>query len=273
VIRYFPEGDDQADARAGSRKAARRRLLDICPGTWSADGQLSYYSHLGSNSNTLESASDELFSVLEASYLNTKPPIPAINRWNKVYSPLAWWTFGMVFFNLMPAAFDAARSEDSRSRRHLQFVANVDLIGPISEEMYRKVNMARWNKGASWLLKPSTLMSMTISVVLFELTLPLMAALFKGSQDNNKCGSVLSFMSPISSPVLQTMRRLQDALHDLNDQCWTLLRPWSPSAIHNTACAAWTLAGELFMRCELVSEYMMLLCVCQILSEHGLATC
>ena len=67
------------------RQNARLRLLENTCCKWSPDTPLMYYSRPGALSDTLGEAADELFKYLHDGFLMTKPPVPALNRWNKVH--------------------------------------------------------------------------------------------------------------------------------------------------------------------------------------------
>ena len=131
----------------GHRQAARRRLLELCPGVWCRSGKIKYYSHLGSRSNTRSEAGDEVADVLMAALLGTRPPIPAINRWNKVHGPLAWWSFGLNCFGLVVDAFERIRGIECPEDN---FLDDINAVAPADEETYRKLKKLRWTKASTF---------------------------------------------------------------------------------------------------------------------------
>ena len=240
------------------RKLARRRLLDNVVCRWAPDDQIKmlYHARIGAKSRTLAQAAEEVFKDFDEGYLHAKPCIPAVNRWNKVYGPLAWWCFGVQFFKLVVEGFDHAGVQQANRHANGGVVVNIDAVGPVDEDNYRKVQKARWKKANTWLIAPQTPKCLCVSPSLFKLSLPLLASLFKSSAENNRRGSILGFLSPINSPVQTTMRAMRRALANPLGICWSLFQPWDESSTHDVACATWALMGEIFMRCEMVLHMM-----------------
>ena len=183
VHRYNGNDDDAAAAKQlGHRRAARLRLLDNCPGRWSESAPLLYNARHGAKSETLIDAAAEVYNDFVIGFLSAKPVIPALNRWNKIYAPLAWWLFALKFFRIVADALEALGAPSAPSANQSDFIHNVDLIGPMCEAMFRKVEKVRWKKGTGWLLAPSTPHSLCISVTLFRQALPLMGILFDSAK-------------------------------------------------------------------------------------------
>jgi len=240
--------DEEAERALRGRAAARKRLLSICPGRWTRSGAFTYYAHCGARSNTLADAAEEIAKEFDLAFLSAKPAIPAVNRWNKLYMPMAWWCFAHQFFNIVVEAFAMVRQSQVAASEP-DFISNVDAIGPMSEQMYRKVNKARWNKAELWLTQASTARSMSIAVTLFRAVLPLMGSFFKATRGNN-AESMLCVVCSSTSPAHRALRDLKAMLAQPDDHAaWYVVKPWSPGLLHDTACSAWTLMGEIFMRC------------------------
>ena len=137
-----------------------------------------------------------------------------------------------------------------------EFLNNIDGVGPMNEAMYRQQEKARQKKALAWMHNPSTPRSLGIACTIFRRALPLMSILFNSSKGTSGTAprfSILDFVAAESSPVESLMRALRIQLADMDGDAWRLVRPWTNENIHDTACAAWTFLGELFMRSIMVS--------------------
>ena len=85
------------------KKQARQTLLKHCPRPW-FDDTIWFYCPYELRITTKAGMAMKLMELLENAYLKLRPPIPVVNRWNKVFGPFTWWHFGCCFYKLVPRA-------------------------------------------------------------------------------------------------------------------------------------------------------------------------
>ena len=117
------------------RSAARRELLDFCQGDWRNAENLIHYCCITCSCRNREHAVEKLCGLLDRGFLNAKPPIPAVNRWNKLFAPMTWWCFAVNFHNLAAQAVVQARELDGGGESEAGAI--LDAVGPESERIYR----------------------------------------------------------------------------------------------------------------------------------------
>ena len=210
-------------------------------GKWTSTGQLKYYVHLASKSNTIAEATTEVMAYLKTAYLNALPCIPAVNKWNKVYAPLAWFMFGVNFCFLVPMAFLQLKQEEEADRQFIADIDAIDPLGPTTEEAYRKIQHGRWEKTARWLNAEGTVAGLTTGTIIFNVGLPFMAKLFTINQHlNTYAGSIIPFMIEETSPAIKLLCHFYLLINQGDHVVWAPLQPWSPAMLHNTACSVWS---------------------------------
>ena len=231
---------------ATARRTARRKLLEICPYAWKRDAAIRYYAFVGSTARTLEEAGKEIFDLLDAAWLNARPTIPALNRWNKVYGPLIWWLFGVLFSGVIVIGFSQAR----RAATKKSFVlVDVEHIGPETEAGHRQRTRGRWNKAGSWIEHEDTPKAMIIGCVYFSMTLDLMSGLFAMSRSIVPEGLLRRYIASHSSIAEKVLVQIGNKMRMPQDISWCLLQPWTDESVHASANIGISLQGELFMRC------------------------
>ena len=196
---------------------------------------------------------------LDEGWLNVRPVIPVLNRWNKVYGPMCFWLFAIKLSAIGVKAFLAVgKSANTRE----DVIVNVDLIGPVSEEAFRKTNRVRWNRASDWLGHDNTGTALSVGSALFGLTLPFLGLLFDAPRSLT-CGSVQVFLSLFTSPAEKTLMSIGRKLTNDTDVVWAPLQPFTESSVHNGSTGALGLCGEIFLRNVMVpSMHKWRGCVC-----------
>ena len=170
----------------------------------------------------------------------------------QVYAPLVWWFFAGQFHGCFGRAFSSVVHQNKEGE---DFVASIDAVGPMNEAIYRQVQKARQKKALAWLLHPSTPRSLGICCSLYRISLPLMGILFKCSNVTKGAAppfTIVDFVGAQTSPVEMLMRVFRVHMEDMDSVMWRLIKPWSDGNLHDTACAAWTFLGEVYMRSIMV---------------------
>jgi hypothetical protein len=149
---YFEDvGELDPETAIAKRRAVRQQLLRACPGDWSSDGDILYYSDysVGCTCNTDEEACEFIFGLIDKISLNVRPCIPVLNRWNKLYGPMAWWSFAVGFYGLVSSAVIRAKDDigqlsDPTSLAH-DLAEAVDVGGPEGETTFRVIKAIRFH--------------------------------------------------------------------------------------------------------------------------------
>ena len=179
-----------------SRQQGRRRLLDLCAGDWAAGGKILHYCGLACPCKDRDDAVDLIMHALMDSWLGFFPPIPALNRWNKVYAPTSWWMFGVLFYSIVGRAMASAKQDIVGGSEHEDLALHVDgLIGPASAGSVKLVKLARWKKTTEWLNCPFTFPRLSTHVCSMQTILSLMARAFEESRHRNTC-SIIPWLLP-----------------------------------------------------------------------------
>jgi hypothetical protein len=148
---YFEDaqGDQEvADEQViGKRRAARQMLLRACPGNWQSDEIVHHCAYsVGCGCQSDDEAKAFVFGLLDEIALRVRPCIPALNRWNKLYGPIAWWAFAIGFHNIIGRAVCSAKADIadlSDPSSILGELVDLDVGGPESDVAYRAVKSIR----------------------------------------------------------------------------------------------------------------------------------
>jgi hypothetical protein len=134
-----------------ARKEARERLSVALAASEFRDGRVTkflHYCHVGCH-DSVGAAKADIIKDIKLAHLDLSVPVPALNRWTKLYAPLAYWHVGTVLgyfqhsFKKISAALD--REGDAE-------VLSVDaLIGMEEEQTYKAKKRLRFKKSAEWL--------------------------------------------------------------------------------------------------------------------------
>ncbi len=242
----------------GKKQRAREKLLLACPFDWlQSDLHLVHFCayECGCSCTSDTDAADFLVKLIEDACFASPPEIPATNKWNKVFPPIAWWCFicsfggGIIKESIMDVSlsrFDTAGEANSLSL--------VDLIGPESDDTYRVVNNARWRKVAKWLKEPDTVQHLLIMASICTLSRPFLKRTFSDAAQVNHA-SIVQYVLASTNPALELVSALgksmtSDAitLLDTGFVAGWLARSCD-TARHKTATAVYTFMGGLMLRC------------------------
>ena len=198
---------DYKSSDLSSRQLGRWRLLDLCAGDWSAGGKILHYCGLECPCKDRDDAVALVMDALMDSWLGILPPIPALNKWNKVYAPASWWTFGVLFYSIVGRALASAKQDIVGGGDFEDLALHVDgLIGPASAESVKLVKLARWKKTTEWLNSPFTFPRLTTHVCAMKTILSLMGRAFEESRLRNTCSITPGCCQPHRQLLLQFER-------------------------------------------------------------------
>lgn len=244
------DDDDRLGAHS-KRVEARRGLLDACIGKWGVDERCLFLARLGDGVARAADAAKEVLRLMEGAWFGIRPPIPAINRWNKVYWPLMWFWAGTVFYNVVPDAFATVKE---RMTVELQKAStNIDVLALVGREFFQVFRAVRWRRAGVWLNDPITQRGAGVIGVLFGPVLRYMGRNFKGTRAG-KDAAILKYCCATTSPCDATLRELIAMLTDESHPAWRPLlgNGWTQSLRQICGNTALALMGNLTMRCGIL---------------------
>ena len=87
---------------------------------------------------------EDIYNDIAVANLNMAVPVPALNRWLKLFSPLAYWCAGTVV-GYMPLAFEEAFKPICQDAHHaVAMLSENELIGLGEEDTYMKKREKRF---------------------------------------------------------------------------------------------------------------------------------
>ena len=238
------------------RRAARQRLLRVCPGRWSDPNDFrhvcSYEADCGctSRSDSVKLVCD----LIEECCLQCRPSIPAVNRWNKLYGPLAWWTFAVHFHFLIARAFAYVKDQVLDTDSVAGVISVVDLVAPDEQNettAHRAVKTIRWTKAVRWLSHLTTPRSLASGCLIMLPALKFMGRAFADARVHSK-SDISCWVVATSSPAEATLRELTVHMRDMFCTFWFALTKaldWTNAALHSTATITLSFMSGLALRC------------------------
>ena len=79
------------------RVQSRQELLIVCPGDWADSSGIGHVCTLHCKCRNRDDAVTLVTDTICAAFLACRPPIPALNRWNRVFPPLVSWMAFLAF--------------------------------------------------------------------------------------------------------------------------------------------------------------------------------
>lgn len=120
-------------------------LRQFLTGPWNSN-KMVHHCPLGCCSS-IEESRQKLVDLLLDVLVCRLPPIPACNRWTKLFPAVSWFTSGALICNVLPRLWDRDTIDAADAGGELM----QDLLQPGSEEIERKLNRARNAKVTNWL--------------------------------------------------------------------------------------------------------------------------
>ena len=258
---YDSEFDMGAAATPGERQkwltsavGSREWLVKHCPGQWSDRAHVFYYVAPHDTCENATQAAEAVFAHLMAAFLRTRPPIPALNRWNRVFAPLTWWTFALQWHGIVAEAVvrcASAESTDLQSRLDPGHTS-IDPVGPSTEEGEREKRLSRLAKLRTWLDAPLTQPRTILAVLVIRSALAMMMTFF-GTARMGRRSNLLAFCWSTTSPAVLTIDGIVDKhLSDPESATWKPFLghdgAWRPEALHSASLSLLRFIGNLYLR-------------------------
>lgn len=232
------------------RVVARRSLLKLCQGDWSDGRTVVHNCSLSCPCRCFEDAVCLVADTACDALVSATAPIPALNRWNRVFPPLTWWMGALAFHRVVSdACVMVARGlAFDDEEKHA-----IDPLDPPTEQSFRREHVGRLRKMCAWLEADLTIPRLTLGVTIMHPAMVLLASFFAaarlGAQSN-----ITSFCHPSTSPAEKAIVALLKLLASEQDPRWlTFLQGsgWTAAKTHAASTAVLGFAGHLAMKCAM----------------------
>lgn len=187
---------------------------------------------------------------LQEAHLDMHVPVPAINRWIKLFMPLPYWNVG-VRLRYLPKAFEVlARFVEKKEAAPLVLA---DLIGIGTDETWQQKRRARFKKSTAWLNNPLTSLRLTTATTCLLPVVTLMSRLFLDARFTSAGHSSMMQFSAVSSPSPASVAcsRYFDMLRDPELDVWLPIRgigDWSEDRVKCASVVSITIVAGLWFR-------------------------
>ena len=236
--------------RQEHRRAARRRLAKNLAASRVDDGRIVEWRHycpIGCH-DSRQSAIDEIVQDMRIAHLDLHVPVPAVNRWTKLYAPLSYFHVGS-FFGHLPASFQALSKNLSKESGVLDVDA---LVGPGDEDTYEQKRKVRANKCAAWMSRETTRHQQAVGISTLKPAISLMGKFFEEAKlTKSGNGSANEFCIRATSPAHATLHRYFDLLGQPEAIFWLPVRGsgiWSQHCLKLVASAVYFSVGSVHHR-------------------------
>ena len=148
---HWEQDDDEDSVSVADRRykletslAALRAFLS---GPWDGDA-LVHHCPLGC-CHSIEESRRKLVDLLVDVLLCRLPPVPALNRWTKLFPAVSWFAAGCLICGILPKLWDRSVLRVDNSNALGEVMLN--LLEPESDEIHRRVGQARAQKVIRWI--------------------------------------------------------------------------------------------------------------------------
>ena len=236
--------EDNPTKRATRRKAGQD-LLDLLPGDWSQPAPLIHWCRFGC-CDSPEDAAEKIWAAFDQLLLCCRPRIPSLNRWTRLYQPLAWWCVACRVHGIVRECMVNMRAPDAPKTDVTTMTA---WSAPDESDVHRAKKMSRWQKASAWLSDPLTEVKLNLGVSLMRPALDVMSHIFK--YDGKPLNvSALDFAPWACSPAARTIRKYSELLCDESDPFWLVISngEWTAERRQMALHGSLSLMGHIYLR-------------------------
>ena len=181
-------------------------------------------------------------------FLGKLPPVPALNRWVKLFPCMLWWTLGMLIHDIGPSSWRRAQAPQGESEERT--FQQTELVDQGEDDTVRQINVSRNRRVNKWLASPETRHRLVAVVLVLLYAFDVMSRVF-GDRTSEKDGPrMLSFIAD-DGPAQQLRRLYWALLADLDGEHWVLLRGadgWTARKLLMVSTMLLTIIGQIEMR-------------------------
>ena len=237
------------------RDAACDLLVRLLPFSWygvGGDDPIQHYCPPGC-CRSREEAVANISLCLENVMFSLLPMVPALNKWNKMWQPTAWWQVASrVAGGIVVTAF-ANLSGELGNWADRPLLREDHIVGLNDQECYRVKQGVRFRKAARFLSDPLSGKRLSIAVISMTECLEELATFFRGSKLAAPA-NVIKWTDPSTSPGVRACEKFAVLLLDQDSPTWLLVHgghAWDHESLHMSASILLSLLGDTFLRCVL----------------------
>jgi hypothetical protein len=236
------------------RIEARERLSRNLAHSEFRDGKITKLRHdcpVGCHSSP-EEAKAEIEADIDTSHLSNTLGVPALNRWVKLFKPLAWWLVGTKL-GYMTAGIDDLM-EDMESVGQL---LDVEAYAIGDADTHAKKQQARFRRLRAWLKDKNTADFQSIGSVVISPLVAVMGVFFSNMRVGKQTMGRLDFCIPSRNPGVKVIMQYFVYLRSLDHPFWLAVvgvGDWTSRLQGLVAGSVFEIIAELFMRRRLFSE-------------------
>jgi len=239
-----------------SRRDRRRELLRLCPRSCLRSGGLEHFCPAGCCRSRQE-AVETVTSAFAGGYLDIRPAVPALNKWTKLFQPVSWWAFGIIYGDIIPTAFKRLKPSSLSAMEDVEGILR--LVGPdgvgldVGRETYQVLESMRYNKALAWLQDKWTKLKVMVPTLVMKPSLRTMGRFFEDSSlaATTICSSVIPFVWHTSSPAADAVKAYAGLLMNEDAEYWLPVSAsgWTPTTLRICSIAVLTMVGHIYLKC------------------------
>lgn len=261
IVELLEWTEDACEMHVVPRRAQHRReLLRLCPRSCLQTGGLEHYCPAGCCASFEESAS-KVTAAFFGGYLDVRPTIPALNKWTKLFQPVSWWAFGIMYGGIIPEAFQKLTRPDP-SAEDIDGVLNLvghDGVGlDVGRAAYQALESVRYKKAVTWLRDEWTKLKVTVPTLVMKVSLRTMGRFFEDSSvaSSAYCASVIPFCWHSTSPAFEAIQTYARLLANMDDEYWLPVSGvgWTHTTLRMCSHATLVIMGHVYMKCYQVFQ-------------------
>ena len=236
-----PEERVQTEALK-KRIAARERLCKLLSASRFEDDRIVEYRvfcPFGAFDSVAE-AHEAVEQSVQTAHLDMHTTVPAVNRWTKLFQPLAYWTVGTRVGYLPDSFVQICEPRDDVA----DVLTESDIYGVGGEDSYMRRRQKRFKKSSTWLSAETTPLFQTTSCIILLKLVLLMGLFFKHARfDDTGEKSIVDFCIDSRSPAVKLLLNLFGLLSNEDDEFWLPV-----SGTSGWTRRKYTVASTLMMR-------------------------
>ena len=221
VASLFRSSTD-SDMQRTKRLDALRRLEQFFAGPISDGESIPHYCPLGCHSSR-ESAVKEVYDDIVEVFLAHPPAVPAYNKWNKLYPPIAWFASFCCLHFILPGSVQNMMSllRDQLENANLEAGAAASLEGLNDQATFLAQEQVRFRKTSRFLNAVPTPDKLAAISTVLRIATALLGTFFEGASRYKPSPSYsLLPLSKPTSPALSALRKCAQLLDNQDDPAW-----------------------------------------------------
>ena len=151
LLQYADDPTNRFDHTRRDRRArkaeARAEMLDLFNSAWTSEEPLTHHCFPGCRCGGPDQLARKAENLIYTAFLQENPRVPALNKWNKLFHPLAWWFFAGKFHQLVIKLFCAVGKPAGDDHDAPIHFGDAEVFGIGEEDTYQKEQRARFRTG------------------------------------------------------------------------------------------------------------------------------